>query len=228
MTVVGVVPGYLQTEQRSAPDAVAILPFRQDPRPWMSVLARTRVNAASLGNTFRREVQGIDPDLPVRDLLTLDDQLALSRWPLRVFGSMFTIFAAIALLLATVGLYAVVAYGVSQRTQEIGVRVALGASAGNILRMVFTSGMLQAAIGLTFGLPQPSWAARCLRVALCGLIPPSRCAMNDTSLPHFMSMKGTRPYLEGAACCLELTPAIPWCTGAANRTPVTRAGARQL
>jgi len=153
--VVGVVPDYLQTGQRSAPDAVAILPFRQDPRPWMSVLAHTRVNVASFGNTFRREVQGIDPDLPVRDLLTLDDQLALSRWPLGVLGSMFTMFAGIALLLATVGLYAVVAYGVSQRTHEIGLRVALGASAASILRMVFTSGMLQAYFTENTGLQLP-------------------------------------------------------------------------
>jgi putative ABC transport system permease protein len=171
MTVVGVVPDYLQTEQISAPDAVAILPFRQDPRPWMSVLARTRVNAASLGNTFRREVQVIDPDLPVRDLLMLDDQLALSRWPLRVFGSMFTVFAGIPLLLATVGLYAVVAYGVSQRTQEIGVQVALGASAGSILRMVFTSGMRQAASGLALGLAASFGISRVITAILVGVSP---------------------------------------------------------
>ena len=171
MTVVGVVPDYLQTGQRSAPDAVAILPFRQDPRPWMSVLAHTRVNVASFGNTFRREVQGIDPDLPVRDLLTLDDQLALSRWPLGVLGSMFTMFAGIALLLATVGLYAVVAYGVSQRTHEIGLRVALGASAASILRMVFTSGMLQAVIGLALGMAASFGVSRVLTAILVGVSP---------------------------------------------------------
>jgi len=137
----------------------------------MAVLARTRVNAASLGNTFRREVQAIDPDLPVRDMVTLDDQLALSRWPLRVFGSMFAIFAAIALLLATVGLYAVVAYGVSQRTPEIGVRVALGASSGSILRMIFTTGMRQAAIGLVLGLAAAFGVTRVLSGILVGVSP---------------------------------------------------------
>jgi putative ABC transport system permease protein len=171
MTVVGVVPDYLPGQPEDQPDGVAILPFRQEPRPWMFVLARTRVNAASFGNTFRREVQAIDPDLPVRDIVKLDDRLALGRWHLRVFGSMFTIFAGIALLLATVGLYAIVAYGVSQRTQEIGVRVTLGASAGSILRMVFTSGMRQAAIGLVLGLAVAFGVSRVLSANLVGVSP---------------------------------------------------------
>ena len=171
MTVAGVVPDYLQNIQRPGHDAVAIIPFRELPQSWMTVLARTRVNAASLANPFRRAVLGMDPDLPVRDLMTLDDQLALARWPLRVFGSMFTIFAAIALLLATVGLYAVVAYGVTQRTREIGVRVALGASAGSILRMVLMGGMLQAVIGLALGIAISLAVSRVLKAILFGLSP---------------------------------------------------------
>ena len=80
-------------------------------------------------------------------------------------------FAGIALLLATVGLYAVAAYGVSQRTQEIGVRVALGASAGSILRMVFTSGMRQAAIGLALGLAASLGISRVLTAIIVGVSP---------------------------------------------------------
>ena len=171
ITVVGVVPDYLPGRPVEPPDAVAILPFRQEPQPWMFVLARTRVNAASFENTFRREVQAVDPDLPVRNVATLDDRIALARWPQRVFGSMFAIFAGIALLLATVGLYAVVAYGVSQRTQEIGVRVALGASAGSILRMVFMSGMGQATIGLGLGLAAAFGVTRVLTAIFVGVSP---------------------------------------------------------
>ncbi|MDP8981616.1 MAG: ABC transporter permease [Acidobacteriota bacterium] len=171
MTVVGIVPNVLQNNQKTEPDPTAIVPFRQEPRPWMAVLARTRVSAGSLGNAFHREVQAIDQDLPVRDVITLDDQLALSRWPLRVFGSMFAIFAGIALLLATVGLYAVVAYGVNQQTREIGVRVALGASTASILRMVFSSGMRQAAIGLILGLAAAFGVTRVLSAILVGVSP---------------------------------------------------------
>lgn len=169
--MVGIVPDYLQTGQRTEPEPVVIIPFRQEPRSWMVVLARTRVSASSLGNTFRREVQAVDPDIPVRDLMTLDDQLALSRWPLRVFGGMFTIFAGIALLLATVGLYAVMSYGVSQRTHEIGVRVALGASHSNIWRMVLKSGMRPSAIGLVLGLMLAFGITRVLGAILVGVSP---------------------------------------------------------
>jgi putative ABC transport system permease protein len=198
ITVLGVIPNVLQNSQKAEPDPVGILPFRQEPRPWMAVLARTRVNATSLGNTFRREVQAIDPDLPVRDIMTLDDQLALGRWPLRVFGSMFGIFAGIALLLATVGLYAVVAYGVNQRTQEIGVRVALGASATNILRMVFNSGMRQAAIGLVLGLAAAFGVTRVLSTILVGVSP-------------------TDPLTFGIVAVLLLASAVLGCTIPARR-----------
>jgi predicted permease len=171
MTVVGIVPNVLQRTDKSDPVPTATIPFRQQPQGWMSVLARTRVSAGSLGNAFRREAQAIDPDLPVRNVTTLDDELALTRWPLRVFGSMFAIFAGIALLLATVGLYAVMAYGVNQQTREIGVRVALGAPTASILRMVFSSGMRQAAIGLILGLAAAFGVTRVLSSILVGVSP---------------------------------------------------------
>ncbi|HYL76873.1 MAG TPA: ABC transporter permease [Bryobacteraceae bacterium] len=171
MTVVGIVPNVLQNGQRSEADPTAIIPFRQEPKGWMTVIARTRVSAGSLGNAFRREVQAIDPDLPVHNVSTLDDELALTRWPLRVFGSMFAIFAGIALLLATVGLYAVMAYGVNQQTREIGLRVALGAPAASILRMVFSFGMRQAAIGLILGLAAAFGVTRVLSAILVGVSP---------------------------------------------------------
>jgi len=170
-TVVGVIPDVLQNPQEAGPDPTAIVPFRQAPRQWITVMARTRVNAASLGNAFRREIQALDQDLPVHDVITLDDQLALGRWPLRVFGTMFAIFAVIALLLATVGLYAVVAYGVNQRTQEIGLRTALGAPAGSILRLVFRGGMRQAGIGLVLGLSAAFGVTRVLSALLLGVSP---------------------------------------------------------
>lgn len=169
ITVVGMIPNVLQNTQRSQPEPAAIIPSRLEPKPWMSVMARTRVNASTLGNAFRHEVQLIDRDLPVRDVMTLDDQFALSRWPMRVFGAMFGIFAGIALMLATVGLYAVVAYAVSQRTQEIGVRMALGASTSGILRLIVGSGMRQVAIGLALGLTAALGVTKVLSALLVGV-----------------------------------------------------------
>jgi predicted permease len=198
ITVVGVVPDYLQSAMNGEAAPVAIVPYRQEPTSWMTVMTRTHQNAALLSNTLRREVQAVDPDLPVRDLVTLDGQLALSRWPLRVFGSMFAIFAAIALMLATVGLYAVVAYGVSQRTPEIGVRVALGASGGSILRLVLSTGLRQALIGLLLGLVASAGVTRVLSGILVQVSP-------------------TDPVTYGAVGALLIGASILGCTVPARR-----------
>ena len=173
MTVVGVIADILPGSQRANAHPMLYQPYGQDPLPsrFIGVLARTSVPPASLGQTFRRTVQAIDRDLPVQEVSTMQDLIALERWPLRVFGAMFAIFAGIALLLATVGLYAVVAYGVSRRTHEIGVRVALGASDGTILRMVFSTGMRQAGIGLMLGLAAAFGVTRVLSAILVGVSP---------------------------------------------------------
>jgi putative ABC transport system permease protein len=93
----------------------------------------------------------------------LEEFLRLRSWDLRVFAAIFAIFAAIAFLLASVGLYAVIAHSVSQRTQEIGVRLAMGAPASRVLRMVFAQGMRQLAIGLAIGLPGAAAVSSVLR-----------------------------------------------------------------
>ncbi|MBI4477987.1 MAG: FtsX-like permease family protein, partial [Acidobacteria bacterium] len=98
------------------------------------------------------EVQAVDADLPVFDVRTMPEQLARARWPYRIFGSLFAIFALIALVLAAVGLYAVTAYAVTQRTQEIGVRMALGAQPGHVSWSVLHRGLVQLVIGVAIGL----------------------------------------------------------------------------
>ena len=82
----------------------------------------------------------------------MDEQLAQQRWPFRIFGTMFAIFAVIALALSAVGLYAVTAYSVSQRTQEIGVRMALGAQARQVQWLILRRSLVQLAIGLGIGI----------------------------------------------------------------------------
>jgi putative ABC transport system permease protein len=156
LTVVGVVANIVQndpTGQRL--DPLIYIPYRQKQRKGggMLALARTRVPPGSLGTAFLREMQELDPDLPFIGLSTLAERLERNYRNHQFFGVLFSIFAAIALLLACVGLYTVIAHSVSQRTQEIGIRTAMGATAWDILRLVFRQGMFPVGIGLAIGLP---------------------------------------------------------------------------
>ena len=128
------------------------MPLRAQAPSFMMLLIRARRDAASLTSLVREEVRAIDPDLPLFGILTMDQRLAQQRWPFRVFGTMFAIFAVIALALSAVGLYAVTAYSVAQRTQEIGVRMALGAQAAQVLWLILRRAVVQMAIGLSLGI----------------------------------------------------------------------------
>jgi ABC-type antimicrobial peptide transport system permease subunit len=132
---------------------------------------RTGLPPQSLATPIRREVQAVDEDLPVYQVRTLTETFAEQRWPFRVFGSLFAIFAAIALAMASVGIYAVMAYAVSRRTQEIGVRMALGASNASIARLVLRNGMWQLGIGLTLGVAGAFGVSRVLATLLVQVNP---------------------------------------------------------
>ena len=152
-TIIGIVPNVRQRNfQDAEPDPVAYVPFRTDPRGFMWLLARTDGgDPAVVTGQLREEVRAIDPDLPLYNIRTMDQNLAQVRWPFRIFGTMFAMFAAIALVLSAVGLYAVTAYAVTQRTQEIGVRTALGAESKQVMWLFLRRAFVQLAIGLTLG-----------------------------------------------------------------------------
>ena len=138
-------------------DPVVYRPFQQEPETILWVLARTRVPPESVATAFRRGIEAIDADIMVGPgnsgiASPLDELLKNNYRANEVNGVLFLIFAAVALLLASAGLYAVVAHSVSQRTQEIGIRSALGASAADILTLVMKEGMLPVSIGLLTGL----------------------------------------------------------------------------
>ena len=135
----------------------------------MFIVARTKVPPATLAEAFRREIQSLDENLPAYDVRTLDDRIAQNRLNVTVFGVLFTVFAAIALVLASVGLYGVIAHSVSLRTQEIGIRMALGGQAPNILGLVLGQAMRQVAIGLLVGIPLAFALSRGLSRALVGV-----------------------------------------------------------
>lgn len=170
VTVVGVVPDVWQSDEvRRDFQPLIYLPFAQKPRASMYVVARTSVPPTTLGQDFRRAVQALDENLPVIGLRTLEDDIEMHDWAIRVFGTMFGIFSLIAMVLASVGLYAVVAHSVNRRTQEIGVRLAMGATPARIMVSVFVQGGGQVALGLGGGLIAAFGLMLALRTLLAGL-----------------------------------------------------------
>jgi hypothetical protein len=172
-SVVGVVPNLAfkdRTRQETLP--MVYLPYLQEPRPTMWIVARTRVPPRTLTNVIRYEVQRIDADLPpTLGPFSLADYLADSYLYRATTGAMFLAFAGVALLLASVGLYAVIAHSVGQRTQEIGIRLALGCSVGDIRMMVLRHGLTQMAAGLAVGLAGSVAVGQFLEAQLVGISP---------------------------------------------------------
>jgi putative ABC transport system permease protein len=170
LTVVGVVRDILQDDESFEVSPVVYVPYRQQPT-GVDIMVRTRVPPATVSESIRREVQALDGDLAVRGLRPLEESLWLRNWRYRVFGVTFAIFAAIALALASLGLYAVVAHSVSLRTREIGVRMTLGASSRSILALVFRQGMTPLGAGLVVGVAAALAATSVLRAMLVGVTP---------------------------------------------------------
>jgi putative ABC transport system permease protein len=172
LTVVGVVSNIVQFGRtRPELDTLVYLPYRQKKAPFMNVFARTRVPPVSLGTAIRHEVQAIDPDLPISYYMPLAERVSWGYALSRSIAVLFLIFAVIALLLASVGLYTVIANSVAQRTQEIGIRMAIGATASGILKLVFKQGMLPLGIGLTLGLAASFAVIPILKSALVQVSP---------------------------------------------------------
>jgi len=166
-TIVGVVPNLRQRDVRQAePDPVVYVPVRAEPTWFMALIVRTEGDPGKATAVVRDVVGGIDADMPLFNVQTIDTFLAQQRWPVRMFGSMFVIFALIALMLAAVGLHAVTAYAVTQRTHEIGVRMALGARSGQVVWMIMRRVLTQLAIGLIMGLAGAFAVGRVLRSLL--------------------------------------------------------------
>jgi len=152
LTVVGVV-GNMKTDGFDLPDQPHVyLSILQSPGYAMAVYLKTSVNPLTLAHALRREVQSVDPDLPVFGEESMEDVVAASLAQRRFAMQLLIAFGGVALLLAGVGIYGVMAYSVSQRTREIGIRLALGAKTGDIIRWVMTQAMMLTLAGVGIGL----------------------------------------------------------------------------
>jgi ABC-type antimicrobial peptide transport system permease subunit len=152
MTVIGVSADIVQNPQNPEAPPVVFITMNQEPWGWMGLMVRSNSDAAVLAGQVRNVVQAVDPDLPLFDVRTLAVGFERQFWFLRVFGTVFFIFALIGLLMASVGIYAVVAQATARRTREIGIRMALGSTASGIRRLVLSRGLKQLSIGLSLGL----------------------------------------------------------------------------
>ncbi len=155
-TVAGIAPNIRQnsSDDTSGRDGVVYMSYGASPLSSVGIVARSDAAPSLVASLVREQVRAIDPDLSLYEVMGLDDLLASSdeRVGLRVFGTMFVAVALVALLLATVGLYAVTAYAAAQRTREIGVRMALGAEARHIVWLVTRRAAGQLGVGLSIGL----------------------------------------------------------------------------
>jgi putative ABC transport system permease protein len=171
LEIVGVVGDIKDQHLDKVPFPALYVPYAQNPRTYMGVALRAAAEPTALAGTARDEVMKLDPALPVSNLRTVERMIHEVSSPKRLMTAMMGVFAAIALLLAGVGLYAVMAYAVSQRTHEIGVRLALGARGGNILRLITGQGLKLTLAGLVLGMVGAFGLTRVMEPLLYGVNP---------------------------------------------------------
>jgi putative ABC transport system permease protein len=151
------------------------LPYVQAPATFLmqdiTFVLRASADPLTLASAARRAIQAVDPDLPVFDVASMDHLVYRSASAPRFNAALLGIFAALALVLAAVGIYGVMSYTVLQRTHEIGVRMALGAQEGDVLQQIVLQGMLLAAGGITAGVAGAWAVTRYLSSLLFGVRP---------------------------------------------------------
>jgi len=171
LTVVGVAPTFRQSSPNDSNDPVIFVPYHGQTFSFSTLLLKTTGSPSALASALRTEVQNMDSDLPLFEVVPLSEVLARRYWHLRVFGSLFLIFAVIALGMAAVGIYAVMSHATMRRTQEIGIRLALGADMSTIMRLVIGRGLVQLVIGMVLGLAAALGVTQLMSQILFGVSP---------------------------------------------------------
>jgi predicted permease len=198
--IVGVVRNSKYAALGEGPLAVAYIPFGQNLQPGMTLYVRTSVPPASLIGSLRREIQRLEPNLPVPDVRTMTDTIGASLYAARMGAWLLGVFGGLALLLAAVGIYGVLSFSISRRTREMGIRLALGAETRNVFVLVVRDGMLLVGAGIAIGLAAGLAGARSLGSFLYG-VPTS-------DLPTFAAMTCILAAVALAACVIPARRAM--------------------
>ena len=169
--VVGDIVHYIEIDDGPSPLHAIYLPHAQAPATRMSLLVRARGDDAAAATALRRAVKSLDADLVVEDLRTLREEFRFRLWVRRLIVSLLALFAVMALVISAVGLYGVMAYSVAQRTHEIGIRMALGAEAGEVQGMVVRQSLRLTLAGITIGLAGAFALTRFMQTVLVGVNP---------------------------------------------------------
>jgi putative ABC transport system permease protein len=169
--VVGVVADVHNQGLDRDPKKQVYLPLKQSPTAGMAIVARTQQDPMSVANTIQRVIWDVDPGQPIYELSTMDQILARAVFLPRLSTTLLASFAIAALLLAALGIYGVLSYSVSQRTREIGLRMALGASGGNTVALIVRNSVAMVAIGGVIGVIAATLLARSMEGILFGVEP---------------------------------------------------------
>ena len=171
MTVVGVTADVRHASLASSADAGLFLPYNQKPAAAMTLVVRTVDSPLSLTEPIRRAVAAVDRDRPLYAVRTFEQVMARSIWQSRLFTWLVGVFGAVALALAAVGIFSVISYSVTERTREMGLRLALGAAPGQLQWQVMRQGIGVSLTGLAIGLAGATAVARVLGSWLQGVSP---------------------------------------------------------
>ncbi|HEU4594978.1 MAG TPA: ABC transporter permease [Pyrinomonadaceae bacterium] len=169
VTVVGVVGDVRHSAINQEPRAEMYLPYQQEPLRSMFVAVRTAADPQSIAPAVRGAILSVDKDQPISNLRSMEEVVSDANFGRRTTTVLLVIFAVVALVLTTVGIYGLLAYSVTQRKQEIGIRMALGAQAGDVLKMILKEGMFIVSVGIAIGLVLALVAGRLMSSMLYGV-----------------------------------------------------------
>jgi putative ABC transport system permease protein len=208
LTIVGVIKNVKQTDWTQNPDDEIYLPYAQSDAQfgYMTLVMRAHGDPLALSKPVEEQVRALDKDVPIAHVQSMEQVIADKLWRGRLAMTLLGLFAAVAVTLAALGIYGAISYSVSQRTGEIGIRMALGADSGDVLRMVLRQGLLTVGIGVVVGLCGAWILTRTLGTLLYGV--------TATDPITFAAVPVLLTALSTVACCL---PALR----AAKVDPVT-------
>jgi putative ABC transport system permease protein len=197
-TIVGVVGSTRLEAVGKESYSQVFVPVAQNPGPSSYLVARTSGDALQLAPALRRELAALDPAQPISDVKSMEQRVASSISQSKLNSVLIALFAAVALALASIGIYGVIAYAVAQRTREIGIRIALGATAASVLHLVVRQGMTPALLGVVVGVGAAFGATRLMGSLLYGV-------------------SATDPVVFGVVCLLLMLVALAACLVPARR-----------